>query len=392
MLLFNILLTSAAALGPLDPDALSQRYRNWHYYPEWIIPPICLNPFTCAQNTSQSTVDVFQVWSTPEDPLTFRATYLQFDGLGYETYMATSTDMVKFDLSNPTLAPGQPGILFSPREGRPPLDGQPKPERGDFDFGGITFIGPLLQNYTVGAPSVLARTSKGFFWFAYGAYPTFGYESAPGADGLAFSNDALHWTRASATPFMDTHGGAAKWEDHQVYAPFLFPALDGSLGDFYNAGTDGGQECSGAAYLPGGAEALPGFDPATNASLWVRDARNPLLPNDGNATYQASDPKVFWDSEQGVWALFYFCNGDYKAPPYAGGANICVAFSTDQKSWAKSSTPLYAHGGHPKGYDAEHAHKVWLSAHPKTGILYMYYTGVFRGGRGILLLTSRPLS
>lgn len=379
----------ALSTAQLFPPLTTQRTPEADY-PDWVIPPICLNPFTCKTNTSQSTVDVFQVWSTPEDPSTFRGTYLQFDGLGYETYMATSSDMVHFDLANPTLAAGQPGAIFSPRAGRPPLDGQPKPAQGEFDWGGITFIGPLLDNYTVGAPSVLKRTSKGKFWYAYGAYPGFGYESAPGADGLAFSEDALHWTRASATAFMDTKRNASRWEDHQVYAPFLFPALDGSLGDFYNAGTDSGVECSGAAYLAGGAEALPGFDPATNASLWARDPANPLLPNDGNATYQASDPKVFWDAEQRAWVMFYFCNGAYKEAPFKGGANICVAFSADQRKWAKSSTPIYAHGGHPKGYDSMHAHKVWLSA--KGGVLYLYYTGVFGGGRGILLLTSQPIA
>ena len=382
-----LLLLAVAAASPLDPDALSQRYRNWHYYPDYIIPPICLNPFTCKTNTSQATTDVFQVWSTPESPNVFRAVYLQYDGVGYETYMATSTDLLHFDLASPTLAPGQPGVIFSPRAGRPPLDGQPKPLPGEFDFGGITFIGPLLENYTVGAPSVLRRTSKGVFWYAYGAYPTGGYESAPGADGLASSPDGLAWTRASPTAFMDTrHGGAGAWESAQVYAPFLFPALDGSLGDFYNAGRPGGVECSGAAYLPGGVEALPGV--VGNVSQWVRDPANPLLPNDANASYQASDPKIFWDAEQGVWINLYFCNGDYKVAPYAGGANICIAFSTDQRSWAKASTPLYAHGGHPKGLDEEHAHKVWLTAHPSTGVLYMYYTGVNAKGRGCVCSCS----
>ena len=376
----------------LDPDALSARYRGWRYYPEWIIPPVCLNPFTCATNTSQTTTDVFQLWQTPDNPGVWRGVYLQYDGRGYETYMATSTDMVNFNLSNPTLVPGQPGAIFSPRAGRPPLDGQPKPADGDFDFGGQTFIGPLLENYTVGAPAVLRKTSKGVYWYAYGAYPTFGYESAPGADGLAFSADGLHWTRAAPRAFVDTVAahGAQPWEARQVYAPFLFPALDGRLGDMYNAADAAGNEQSGAAYLPGGAEALPGFDAATNASLWVRDAANPLLPLDANATHQAADPKVFWDAQQGVWIMIYFCNGG-GAPPFAGGANICVAFSLDQRDWAKASTPIYAHGGHPRGYDAEHAHKAWLTADPATGILYLYYTGVCSKGRGILLLTSEAL-
>jgi len=375
------------AAAPLDADALSQRYRNWHYYPTWIIPPICLNPFTCATNTSQSTTDVAQVFQLPDEPGIWRATYLQYDGTGYETYMATSRDMLHFNLSEPTLMPGQPGCIFSPRAGRPP-SWDSKPQQGDFDYGGITFIGPVLQNYTVGAPAVLQRSSAGMLWFAYGAYPSFGYESAPGADGLAFSEDGLHWLRATPRPFLDTQAanGAEPWEQGQVYAPFLIPHPDGRLADFYNAGAADGHEQSGAAYLAGGIDALPGYDFASNTSLWMRDPLNPLLPNDANATYQASDPKVFWDAEQGVWLLIYFCNG----AGTGGGANICIAFSADQRAWSKASEPLYRHGGHPRGYDAMHAHKVWLTS-DGNGTLFMYYTGVYAGGRGILLLTSQPV-
>ena len=382
-----LLLLLAARGAALDPDALSQRYRNWHYYPDWIIPPICLNPFTCATNASQSTTDVAQVFQLPDEPGVWRATYLQYDGTGYETYMATSSDMLHFNLSEPTLMPGQPGCIFSPRAGRPP-SWDSKPQPGDFDWGGITFIGPVLQNYTVGAPAILQRSSAGMLWFAYGAYPSFGYESAPGADGLAFSEDGLHWLRATPRPFIDTRAanGAAPWEQGQVYAPFLIPHPDGRLADFYNAGAADGHEQSGAAYLAGGIDALPGFDFVSNTSLWMRDPLNPLLPTDANATYQASDPKVFWNAEQGVWLLIYFCNG----AGTGGGANICIAFSEDQRTWSKASEPLYRHGGHPRGYDADHAHKVWLTSDGK-GTLYMYYTGVYAGGRGILLLTSQPV-
>ena len=386
------LAATPATPAALDPDALSQRYRNWHYYPDWVIPPICLNPFTCATNASGSTVDVVQVVRLPGDAAAgrWRAVYLQYDGTGYETYMATSSggDMVHFNLSEPTLAAGQPGCIFSPRAGRPPT-WDPKPARGDFDFGGQTFIGPVLTNYTVGAQAELARNAAGSLFYAYGAYPTFGYESAPGADGMASSEDGLHWVRATPTAFMDTVAahGAQPWEAGQVYAPFLVPHPDGRLADYYNAGAADGHEQSGAAYLAGGIDALPGYDFDTNTSLWQRDPANPLLPTDANATFQASDPKVWYDAEQGVWILIYFCNG----AGTGGGANICIAFSDDQRTWLKASTPLYRHGGHPKGYDAMHAHKVWLTS-DGAGTLYLYYTGVFAGGRGILLLTSNPLT
>lgn len=388
----NFLLHAIIVAGALDPDALSQKYRGWTYFPDWIVPPMCLNPITCQNSTTGTgTVDVFQVWQTPENPGVYRGVYLQFDGIGYETYMATASALAgPYNFSNPTLLPNNPGVIFSPRADRPPFVG-PKPVPGSFDYAGQTFIGPVLENYTVGATATLKRSSAGKFWYAYGAYPDFGYESGPGADGFASSTDGLNWVRETPFATVDTVSahGAGTWEQQSVYAPFVIPIND-TLVDFYNAAARGGRECSGQAYLPGGIDALPGYDFALNQSLWVRDTLNPTLPNDRNASYQASDPKIFWDAEQAVYILLYFCNGDFVGP-YAGGANICIAFSEDARSWEKASTPIYAHGQHPKGYDALHAHKVWLTADPETGILYLFYTGVFERGRGILLLTSKPI-
>ena len=156
-----LLFAAAAALGLpsralcLDPDALSQRYRNWTYFPDWVIEPLCMNPScnsTSQCNTAQKRPgspfagcfsDCFQLVQLPEEAAAgvFRAFYLQFDGVGYETYSASTTDMVHFNVSDPTLAPGQPGVVFSPRAGRPPL-ADAKPVAGDFDFGGAAFIGP----------------------------------------------------------------------------------------------------------------------------------------------------------------------------------------------------------------------------------------------------------
>ena len=350
----------AATAAGLDPDALSQRYRNWTYFPTWVIPPACLNAATCAAhcNTTSGvgcTTDVAQVVQLPEEVGSgkWRAFYLQFDGVGYETYSASSTDMVHFKLDDPTLVPGQPGIVYSPREGRPPMN-DVKPAQGEWDYGSQTFIGPLLTDYNVSATRVLRRaTPDHSYWYAYGAYPQRNvYEPAPGADGFASSQDGLNWVRRTPHATVDTLAdhGAQAWESGQVYAPFIIPAPDGTLADFYNAGGAGGREQSGAAYLPGGADALPGYDFSINASLWVRDPANPTLPNDKVASFQASDPKVFFDDAQGVWVMIYFCNGGTPG----GGASICVAFSSDQRSWAKAAEPIYGNGGHPAGLDKCH--------------------------------------
>lgn len=101
-------------------------------------------------------------------------------------------------------------------------------------------------------------------------------QPAPGSDGFASSSDGLNWQRAIPGPFVDTFAnhGAQSWEQGSVYAPFIIPTPDGLLADFYNAGSAAGNEQSGAAYLEGGVESLPGWDFELNISLWTRDPRN----------------------------------------------------------------------------------------------------------------------
>lgn len=127
----------SAVLGPvlataLDPDALSQRYRNWTYSSTWAIPPTCLNPSTCSKycnpTGSGCVTDVFQVFKTDATSNEWLGVYTQFDGVGYESYGAFTTDLVNFNLSSP-------GIIFSPRAGRPPNTDGPGRQPGDFDYG-----------------------------------------------------------------------------------------------------------------------------------------------------------------------------------------------------------------------------------------------------------------
>eukprot|EP00041_Stephanoeca_diplocostata_P018472 m.386796 g.386796 ORF g.386796 m.386796 type:complete len:107 (+) comp21024_c0_seq2:158-478(+) len=89
---------------------------------------------------------------------------------------------------------------------------------------------------------------------------------------------------------------------------------------------------------------------------------------------------------QGVWVMFYFGLGDGTG----GHAVICVAFSTDLVHWDKDHEPLYPAGGHPAGIDSQHAHKISI-IYDDEGVGYLYYTAVGPRGRGIALLTSKPM-
>jgi hypothetical protein len=86
----------------------------------------------------------------------------------------------------------------------------------------------------------------------------------------------------------------------------------------------------------------------------------------------ASDPKVFYDSEQEVWTMFYFGVG----AGTGGHADILIAFSKDLIHWDKDEFPLYRAGGHPDGIDAEHAHKISIIYEKGIGYLYCKHVGM----------------
>ena len=85
--------------------------------------------------------------------------------------------------------------------------------------------------------------------------------------------------------------------------------------------------------------------------------------------------------------MFYFGLGDGTH----GHAVILAAYSDDLLTWEKDPVPLYGAGGHPAGIDAQHAHKISI-IYDDAGVGYMYYTAVGPKGRGIALLTSKPMT
>jgi hypothetical protein len=82
--------------------------------------------------------------------------------------------------------------------------------------------------------------------------------------------------------------------------------------------------------------------------------------------------------------MFYFGVG-------RGAAHIMVAFSRDLVRWTAHPDPLYQAGGHPGGLDRTYAHKISLLHRPETDTFYLFYCAVGDQGRGIGLITSRPL-
>jgi predicted GH43/DUF377 family glycosyl hydrolase len=337
----------AAAEGIDRPtlDAWSAPFRGWHYWPDHVV---AAEPRVPGYEEFRGT-DVPCVYQLPGRTNEWLLSYIAFNGEGYHSFVATSTNLV--DWADHRLAMG-----FGPA--------------GEFDHGGRVIGAYLYESYDLKAPRVLRRRN-GHFWTLYGSYPRQGgYELRPGYEGVAVSDDGQTWRRAKDAPILSVFDpDCGDWETDCIYQPWLLEHR-GRFFNFYNAAR-GGTEQIGLAF-------------SLDLLNWMRHPANPAVPvRAGGFDEQfASDPKVFRDGDH--WTMFYFGVG-------RGGAHIMIAFSRDLAHWTAHPEPLYRAGGHPGGLDKQYAHKISLVYEPAGDVFYLFYCAVGEKGRGIGLLTSRPL-
>lgn len=338
---------TAETLDAATVAAWSAPYRNWFYQPNHVISS---DPKIPGYESFKNT-DVPTVYQLPGNTKKWYMSFIAFNGKGYNSFVAESTDLVNW--SNPKSAMG-----FG--------------NSGEFDHGGCVVGAYLYESYDIKAPRVL-KQHQGKYWTLYGAYPEqTGYEVRPGYEGVASSTTGITWQRAKDTPTLSVHDAdVGVWEKDCIYQPWLVEN-DGKYYDFYNA-ANGGNEQSGIAT-------------STDLLSWNRVSTNPVIQSGASSydTTMASDPKVFRDGDH--WTMFYFGLGS------DGHASIMAAFSTDLITWTASPEPLYLAGGNPSGLDSSYAHKISLVYNPANDTFYMYYCAVGNQGRGIGLITSKPLS
>ena len=336
------------AIGGATLDQWSAPYRNWHYWPDHVIPA---DPKIAGHEDFKNT-DVPCVYQLPGQTGIWHMSFVAFDGKGYNSFVAESTDLVRW--SHARLAMGF---------GR----------QGDFDFGGCVIGAFLYESYDIKAPRQLKKR-EGKFWTLYGCYPKQGgYEIDPGYEGVASSEDGLTWKRASEKYILSVHEPeVGEWEKSCIYQPWLVEH-EGRFYNFYNA-----------KHMPEWIEQL-GLATSSDLLAWKRHPGNPIVrvrPGGFDDTF-CSDGKVFRDGDH--WTMFYFGVGK-------GGAHIMAAFSRDLLHWTAHPEPLYKAGGHPGGLDATYAHKISLVYNPGTETFYLYYCACGSKGRGIGLITSKPVS
>jgi len=280
----------------------------------------------------------------------FHLTYVGFDGIGYQTGIAVSDDLIRWE---------RQGVMLA----RDPSD-------------------PVTR-YNVAAASILRETELyspgrlikvgGRYVCAWHAYPSAGYEQGAAVIGLAFSTDLKTWHRGP--PILRPEEGA-EWERGGLYKPYLVKHGD-TFYLYYNAKTaeKSWHEQTGVAT-------------SRDLVTWRRHAGNPLIGNGAQGAPDArfaSDPFVV--THRGLWAMYYFGLGT------DGKARELVATGPGPLHFDKTHEVLIDVG--PKGsIDDDYAHKPALVQHK--GDLYHFYCAV--GGpypneiRGISVARSRPWS
>lgn len=318
----------------------SQKYRNWHQHPKHVIP--CKVEIPGYKNIRMT--DVPTVYQLPNDKRTYYMTFVAFNGMCYQSFVAESKDLVSWVGFRLAMA----------AEGK--------------DEGGVVLGAYLYESYNINEPRVLKRLN-GMFYSLYGGYSKKGdYEIDPGHQGLASSKDGLFWTREREESILSIFGDVGDWEKSSIYQPWLLE-YNGIYYNFYNA-----------KKMPQWVEQI-GIATSTDLHKWTRHEDNPILcvSKDGFDKQFCADAKVFFDDEVKHWVMFYFGVGK-------GGAHIMIAYSKDLIHWKRDIVPLYHAGDNSSGLDKNYAHKI--SIVHANDMYYMHYCAVGDEGRGIGLITS----
>jgi len=329
----------------------SAPFRDWHYHPDHVIPA---KPNIKGFEKVHMT-DVPTVYQIPGDKKWYM-TFIGFDGKGYQSFVAESDDLLNW--TNRRLAMGYG-------------------KKGEFDFGGRVLGAFLYEDYDIKGRRVLKK-KDGKYWSLYGAYPKQGgYELKPGYEGVASSEDGITWQRAKEEPILSVfQKDCAAWEKDCIYQPWLLEH-EGTFYNLYNA--------KGKGSAKGKVEQL-GLATSKDLLTWKRYEKNPVIPVGQKGSYNdrfSADGKIFRDGDH--WTCLFFGVGK-------GSAHIMAAYSRDLYHWTVDPEPLYKGGGNPSGLDKKYAHKISLVWNPENETYYMFYNAVGNKGRGIGLLTSKPLT
>lgn len=298
-----------------------------------------------------------------DDPMVYRCgeswymMYIRFDGRGYETHLAKSSDLLRWQPLGCILRRGRAGAWDSAQ-----ADGWP--ELLDEDWEG----GNALKRF------------DGRYWMMYLGGSKEGYETDPLSTGVAWTDDATlakSWQRVLDRPVLTPGDADARdFEKATIYKHFVVEdpsrGCGGRFVSFYNA------------KQKGPAVERIGMAVSDDMVRWRRFGAGPVVSNgkDGGCGI-TGNPMVRRIGS--LWVMFYFGCGWGDGCP--SGAFDTFACSRDLKTWTKWTGEPLIRPSEP--WDKTYAHKPWVLKHE--GVVYHFYCAVGDRGRCLALATSRPL-
>ena len=283
----------------------------------------------------------------------FYMTYVGHDGIGYQTGLAESDDLINWR---------KLGLIIG-REANSKFR--------QFSIG----LTSILRENDLSSPGALKKVN-GRYVGSWLAFPEQGHEAGPAVIGLAWSDDLKQWDLGD--PVLRPEDGAT-WERGGLYKSYLMEA-DGVYYIFYNAKDK----------TTGGWREQTGMATSRDLKTWTRHPGNPIIPNGPPGSFDekfASDPVVARSGN--YWAVYYF---GLAADRHA---RELLAFSPDLQHFNKLDEVII-NTGEKGSVDDRHAHKPCVITW--RGDLYHFYDAVSNqvpGGptkaiRGISVARSRP--
>jgi beta-xylosidase len=144
----------------------------------------------------------------------YQMLYIGFDGVGYQTALSQSTDLLHWTPK---------GVIL------------PRDDQNRWDSINISGNWILKETNDLNRLPTLKKVD-GKYWMSYHAYPMSGYESGAGSIGLAWceDEDLMEWHRMEAPILTVTDPDAQEWEKGGLYKSCLI-YHDGLFYLFYNA-------------------------------------------------------------------------------------------------------------------------------------------------------------
>lgn len=284
-------------------------------------------------------------------------TYIVFDGKGYETMLATSSDLLSWETKGKLLSFTENTWDANQKAGYIALQ--------DYEWGG---------SYDV-------NTFDNKYWMSYLGGAAEGYEAGMLGIGVAYTTDLTQpaeWSRPERPVMLPTDEDARWYETETIYKSSVIYDKSKTLGYpfvmFYNAKNKGSE-------TPGEARAERiGLAVSDDMLHWKRYQDEPVIDHGSGISGDAYITKM-----DDLWVMFYFGAG-WK--PKAFDRFAC---SYDLVNWTLWAGKDLIAPSEP--YDMEYAHKPCVINY--NGIVYHFYCAVSKVNgeeqRTIALATSKDL-